>query len=135
MKEDLKGIGVGMSLDGWSNIRNESIICVCVTEAEEKMVHRIDTIDTEGNSHTGEYLLLLAVTAVEKCNSFKYIQNSFGCTVRSFVTDNAGDMGKMRRELSEKMERTSLLTDVLHIYSISLLMTLKRQQLKKKFKK
>lgn len=97
MHQELNGKTVCMSLDGWRNIRNESIICICVTEAEEKVCHLIDTVDTEGNSHTSEYLLQLAIKSIEKCNTF-------GCKVRSFVTDNAANMGKMRRELSKKIE-------------------------------
>lgn len=51
-----------------------------------------DTVDTEDNSHTAEYLLNLAVTSIKSCQKH-------GCRVRSFVTDNAANMCKMREQL------------------------------------
>lgn len=94
-KKQLENKVVCMSQDGWSNIRNESIICVSVTEVMEKCVHLCHTIDTQDNSHTAEYLLQLAVESIKACQDFK-------CIVRSFVTDNAANMAKMRNELSKR---------------------------------
>ncbi|GBP22163.1 hypothetical protein EVAR_10673_1 [Eumeta japonica] len=95
MEKYLRGKVVFMALDSWSNIRNEPIVCVSVTSTEDDgKVYLIDTIDTADKSHTSEYLLTLAVDNIKKCQSF-------GCQVRSFVTDNAADMAKMRIELME----------------------------------
>lgn len=44
--------------------------------------------------HTAEYLLELVVTAIKNCQKF-------GCSIKSFVTDNASNMTKMRNQLSE----------------------------------
>ncbi len=50
---------------------------------------------SSGHSHKAEYLQDLAQKAVTRC------QEQFGCTVGSFVTDNAANMSKMRRELAK----------------------------------
>jgi hypothetical protein len=84
---------VCMALDSWSNIRNESIVCVCVTDMIDNVVYLLETIDTKDNSHTSEYLLSLTETAIKKCESF-------GCIIGSVVTDNAANMNKMRLELA-----------------------------------
>jgi hypothetical protein len=36
-----------MSQDGWSNIHNESIICLSITDAVEENIHLINTIDSQ----------------------------------------------------------------------------------------
>lgn len=90
MENNLKRKAVCMALDGWSNIRNEPIVCISVTTTEnEGSVHLIDTIDTSSNSHTSNYLLTLAIESIKKCQSF-------GCNVHSFVTDNAANMAKIQ---------------------------------------
>ncbi|XP_074040538.1 uncharacterized protein [Leptinotarsa decemlineata] len=95
MEKNLKGKVVCMALDGWSNIRNEPIVCVSVTTTEnDGSVYLIDTIDTSSNSHTSDYLLTLAIDSIKKCQNF-------GCNVRSLITDNAANMAKMRRQLME----------------------------------
>lgn len=38
----LKGKTVCMALDGWSNISNESIVCVCVTDMIDNVVYLLD---------------------------------------------------------------------------------------------
>jgi hypothetical protein len=80
------------ALDGWSNIRNESIVRVCVTDMIDN-VYLLEINDTKDNSHTSEYLLSLTETAIKKCESF-------GCIIGSVVTDNAVNMNKMRQELA-----------------------------------
>ncbi|XP_073413022.1 uncharacterized protein [Dendrobates tinctorius] len=90
----LKDKVVNMSLDGWSNIHNDPIICTCVT-TEDGETYLTDTIDTSGNSHTAEYLLEIAKNSIHQC------QEQFGCKVRSLVTDNASNVAKMRAELAQ----------------------------------
>ncbi|XP_073446747.1 uncharacterized protein [Dendrobates tinctorius] len=68
----LKDKVVNMSLDGWSNIHNDPIICTCVT-TEDGETYLTDTIDTSGNSHTAEYLLEIAKNSIHQC------QEQFGC--------------------------------------------------------
>lgn len=69
-----------MSLDGWSNVHNEPVICatVPIPNSDIFLVH---TVDTSGHAHTSDYLVDVAVNAIKKC------EEKFGCNVRSFVTD------------------------------------------------
>lgn len=94
IKKILRGKIVCMAMDGWSNIHNEPIICISVYNLEDEVVCLIDTIETKVESHNAEYLLKLAVESIKKCKSF-------GCDVRSMVTDNAANMRKMRSELGK----------------------------------
>ncbi|CAH0551277.1 unnamed protein product [Brassicogethes aeneus] len=99
MKKELANKTVCMSIEGWSNIRNDSIVCVSVTDIQEKNgnVYLIDTIDTEDKSHTSEYLLSLLVESIKRCRTYN-------CTAQSVVTDNAANMTKMRGELAKSEE-------------------------------
>lgn len=100
VKDDLKNKIVSMSIDGWSNVRQDSIVCLCVTDVLTNSTHLIDTIDTGAESHTADYLVKLTTTSVKKCESFN-------CIVRSVVTDNAANMTRMRRELAQEEELAS----------------------------
>lgn len=93
IKDCLNGKNVCMAQDGWSNIHNDSIVCISATDIIDETVHLCDTIDTKDNSHTAEYLLHLAVTSIKSCQKY-------GCKVKSFVTDNAANMHKMREQLA-----------------------------------
>ena len=55
-----------------------------------------ETIDTSEHSHTSEYLVELAASAISSCE-----KKNFLCQVDSVVTDNAANMAKMRRDLKE----------------------------------
>ncbi|KAL4154529.1 hypothetical protein QTP88_000387 [Uroleucon formosanum] len=94
IKSQLNGKSVCMSMDGWSNIHNEPVVYISVYDVTEKAVYLVETIDTQDNSHNSEYLLNLAVEAISNCQKYN-------CTVRSFVTDNAANMAKMREELAQ----------------------------------
>lgn len=85
----LKNKTVCLTIDGWSNIRNEPIICACVVN-EDGEVFLINTTDTSGNSHTSEYLTNLTLKIIKEA------EDKFSCCVRSVVTDNAANMAKMR---------------------------------------
>ena len=86
-----------MALDGWSNCHNEPIICVTVSTLDGT-VHLIDTVDTSGMPHTAEYLVEVATGSMQKA------KETFGCQVRSIVTDHAANVAKMRRILEEQNE-------------------------------
>ncbi|KYN03422.1 hypothetical protein ALC62_05740, partial [Cyphomyrmex costatus] len=90
VENDLKHKIVSVAMDGWSNVHVESFVCVSVTNVLTGNIHLIDTIDTGVNRHTADYLLDLAVIAIKNCHKI-------GCFVKSFVTDNASNMTKMRR--------------------------------------
>ncbi|EFN81670.1 hypothetical protein EAI_14298, partial [Harpegnathos saltator] len=97
IKDCLNGKTVCMAQDGWSNIHNESIVCISATDIIDETVHLCDTVDTEDNSHIAEYLLNLAVTSIKSCQKH-------GCRVRSFVTDNVANMRKMKEQLARYEE-------------------------------
>ncbi|XP_073503756.1 uncharacterized protein [Phyllobates terribilis] len=97
----LEGKIVNLSIDGWSNVHNDPIVCACITE--EGKVFLAQTTDTSGNAHTAEYLQEVAVKAITAC------EQKFKCLVRSLVTDNAANVSKMRRNLEEQGGNTKLL--------------------------
>ncbi|XP_073507434.1 casein kinase I isoform X2 [Phyllobates terribilis] len=98
----LEGKIVNLSIDGWSNVHNDPIVCACIT-TEEGKVFLAQTTDTSGNAHTAEYLQEVAVKAITAC------EQKFKCLVRSLVTDNAANVSKMRRNLEEQGGNTKLL--------------------------
>ncbi|XP_073538136.1 uncharacterized protein [Phyllobates terribilis] len=98
----LEGKIVNLSIDGWSNVLNDPIVCACIT-TEEGKVFLAQTTDTSGNAHTAEYLQEVAVKAITTC------EQKFKCLVRSLVTDNAANVSKMRRNLKEQGGNTKLL--------------------------
>ncbi|XP_073493834.1 uncharacterized protein [Phyllobates terribilis] len=98
----LEGKIVNLSIDGWSNVHNDHIVCACIT-TEEGKVFLAQTTDTSGNAHTAEYLQEVAVKAITTC------EQKFKCLVRSLVTDNAAKVSKMRRNLEEQGGNTKLL--------------------------
>lgn len=99
-KEQLANKPVCMAMDGWSNIHNEPIVCVSITDEDGK-TYITETIDTSGSAHTAEYLLEESVAAIKRA------EENYGCSVKSFVTDNASNMTKMRTELSKSNDLPS----------------------------
>ena len=91
-KEKVEGKTVSMELDGWSNVHNDPLICCSVTTAEGD-TFLTSTIDTEDERHTADNLEKIAEEAIKKA------EETLGCKVRSFVTDNASAMKKMRSQL------------------------------------
>ena len=88
---------VCMCLDGWSNVHNEGLGLVCssvVLPTGETFL--VDTVDTSGQAHTADYLLKVAESAIAK------VEEEFGARVRSFVTDNASNVTKIRRNLEDQ---------------------------------
>ncbi|MCD9088867.1 DUF659 domain-containing protein, partial [Stenotrophomonas sp. SY1] len=56
--DDPNNENVCHSIDGWSNIHNEPIMCVTLTTFTGQ-IYLVDTIDTSRKPHTAEYLLQL----------------------------------------------------------------------------
>ena len=54
-KEQLSGKEVTLSLDGWSNVHNEPLVCMAATTISGESF-LIDCVDTKDNSHTVKYL-------------------------------------------------------------------------------
>jgi hypothetical protein len=102
-KSILTGKTVSMSLDGWSNVHNEPIEC-CTVALTTGEIYLMDSVDTSGHPYDNQYLTQLAVDAIRKC------QKEFGAEVRSFVTDNASNVAKMRKNLEENKEGIDVIT-------------------------
>lgn len=85
----LRNKTVCLSLDGWTNVKNDPIVCVSATDVKGDSF-LVDTVDTSGSPHTAEYLAKLATESMEKC------EKNLGCQVGSIVTDNTGNVKKMR---------------------------------------
>ncbi|CAH0563065.1 unnamed protein product [Brassicogethes aeneus] len=103
-----------MSLDGWSNVHNEPIICTSfVSQSGESVL--IDTVDTTGKSHTAEYLKEIALESMSNATK------KFGVSVRSIVTDNASNVAKMRTNLeSDNLIQYGCSAHVLNLLALDL---------------
>lgn len=103
-----------MSLDGWSNIHNEPIICTSfVTQSGESVL--IDTVDTSAKSHTSEYLKEIALESISNATK------KFGVSVRSIVTDNSSNVSKMRKYLeSDNLIQYGCLAHILNLLALDL---------------
>jgi hypothetical protein len=99
--ENFKNEIVCLTLDGWSNVNNNSIICACIIK-KNGFVALVDTIDTSGHAHTSQYLQDLTLKICHETE----IKN--GCKIRSLVTDNASNMTKMRKNV-EEMDRSNII--------------------------
>lgn len=88
----LKNKIVTLSIDGWSNVHKDPIVCSSIT-TKEGQVYLIETFDTSGISHTSEYLQDICEQSIFSA------EKKFNCKVRSIVTDNAANMTKMRNEM------------------------------------
>lgn len=102
-KTDLEGKTVSLGLDGWSNVHNEPVICVTLTTVDGE-VYLVDTVDSSGHSHTGEYLCDFAYESIQKC------EKEYNCKVGSVVTDNAANVSRMRTLLQEREGTTGIIT-------------------------
>lgn len=98
-REKIKDQVVCMSLDGWSNVHNEPIVCCSIVTANGESI-LVNTVDTGVSSHTATNLKDIALTAM------KLAEKDFQVKVRSFVTDNAANVQKMRNNL---MDETNIL--------------------------
>ena len=88
MKQLLNNKTITMQQDGWSSVQNDPVITTPVVS--DRKGYFVDAKDT-GTTHK---------TAESKSHS----ETTYGCKIRSFVTDNANNMDKMRRELEEEDE-------------------------------
>ena len=79
-------------MDGWSNINNDPIVAASIQYGDK--VYVVDSVDTSGLAHTGENLANLCDQLIEKA------QETFGVVITAVVTDNAGNMIRMRKLVS-----------------------------------
>jgi len=56
-----------MILEGWSNIKNEPIICCSISNDSGHNI-LVETTDSSENAHTGDYLLLLRPSTIVRKN-------------------------------------------------------------------
>lgn len=118
--DKLLGSSVNMSIDGWSNVHNEPVICATVT-TEDGSNFLYETIDTSGQPHTAEYLTDITTDLIVSC------KNEYNCDVKSFVTDNAANMARMRKNI-EEITHSQIITcgcsaHILHLLSKDLEIT------------
>lgn len=90
----LKGEPVCLSIDGWSNLRNEPIISAAITKGDGDVI-LAESVDTSGTSHTITNLLIIG-SRIKTDTELKY-----ECEVLSLVTDNAYNVRGMANALSE----------------------------------
>lgn len=92
--KDLEFQTVCLSSDGWSNITNDPIICNTITKNDGSVI-LIETLDTSGMSHSSDNLL----NSIR--NTIEITEKKYKCKIKSFVTDSAANMKKMREDLAE----------------------------------
>ena len=79
-----------MDIVEWSNIHNEPIVCDSITDHNGFSIIS-ETIDTSGNHHNTDYLEKISNEAIILA------QEKYSVKIGSFVTDNAENMVKMRK--------------------------------------
>lgn len=113
-KSLLNGEIVCMSMDGWTNVHNNPIICSVVTKDDGDMF-LVDTIDTSGTQHTSENLKKIITESIKKT------EETFNCSVKSIVTDNAANMAKMRKDLEMDDDQAYCITYGCSAHALNLL--------------
>ena len=83
-----------LSLDGWSNIHNDPIVCIGASTTSGDF-YLVDTKDTS-NKHKAEYLQELVEDCLESTCA------TFNVDVSRFVMDNAANVAKLRRQLKDE---------------------------------
>ena len=94
VRDQLKGKTVTMQQDGWSTLQNDPVIATSVTC--EGSGFFINAVSPGATSKTAENCKDMLV------KSKAYAEETYGCRVRSVVTDNARNMAKMREALKEE---------------------------------
>jgi len=94
MKAELNNKTVTMQQDGWSTVQNDPVIATCISV--EGKAYFVDAKDTGTTHKTAEACLEMLK------DSRSAAENAYGCKVKSFVTDHARNMEKMRKALEEE---------------------------------
>jgi len=92
--------------DGWSNIRNESIINFVITTPKPVFYKSLTTLTER---HTGDYMAKVMIEIIEEVGPGK---------VFGIVTDNAANMKKAWREINNKYEHITTYFCVAHALSL-----------------
>ena len=93
MRGKLEGKTVTMQQDGWSTLHNDPVISTSVTC--EGNGYFIDAQYSGANAKTAEYCQEMLL------KSKTFAENTYGCKVKTIVTDNARNMSKMREALEK----------------------------------
>ena len=96
-QRELENHDVTMSMDAWSNQRNESVIAITVTR-DDGRTYLVKTINAFGKKHDGQMLCDIMKNGINE------IQEKFKCNIRCVVTDNAANMNLARQLLEESGE-------------------------------
>lgn len=113
---------LSIQCDGWSNLRNESILNIIITTPKPVFVK---FINTKCNRHTSEYISNLLIETIEQYSPTKFL---------TVVTDNAANMIKAGNLIVEKFPHITafgcfahtlhlLMGDILKIKNIQDLIT------------
>lgn len=105
IEHTLYGKSVCMSIDGWSNMHSNSIICVSIHNIEEQNIYMNDIIDTADQPHTTQYLCNLAAKFICKCDIYN-------CKVSSLVFNSEVNMNELCEALTKHpdLEGKNILT-------------------------
>ena len=93
-KTMLAGKWVTLSLDGWTNANNESLVCIDATTTNGD-AYLLETRGLKEMQHTAENLKNVVEETIVK------FENVYDFNVSGFVTDNTGNVVELRRRLTE----------------------------------
>ena len=88
-----------MQQDGWSSVQNDPVIATSVVS--DGKGYFVDAKDTGTTHKTAE---ACKAKFKDSKSQQSHAETTYGCKIRSFVTDNAKNMDKMRKELEEEDE-------------------------------
>lgn len=94
MKKEISGKDATLVQDGWSTVHNEPVIASCLVVDEKE--YYLDSHDTGTMTKTGDNCKDLAQKSISTA------KDTYNCTVKNVVTDNAKNMEKMRAELKKE---------------------------------
>lgn len=110
MQNQLKDKIVTMQQDGWSTQQNDPVVATSVSSETKSFF--IDAKDTGSNHKTGTHLKEMFLDSKTKA------EQTYGCKVKSFVTDNAKNMDKMRREVEQELPDIITYGCLAHVFNL-----------------
>ncbi|XP_050064712.1 uncharacterized protein LOC126553609 [Aphis gossypii] len=97
---------LGLMCDGWSNIRNESIINFVITTPKSVFYKSLPTLTQR---HTGNYMANVMIDLIEEVGPGKFY---------GIVTDNAANMKKAWQEINQKYAHITTYGCIAHSLSL-----------------
>jgi hypothetical protein len=111
-----------LAVDGWTNVRKDSIINIMIY-TPTPFFHT--SIDTETNRHTGEYLAEKISETMDEIGSEKFL---------GIISDNAANMKKCGKLLADKYETTTWIGCLAHTLNLLIADLLKMPEVHEVFK-